>query len=419
MNKLDIFNIDKDIIKIVNEEESNLMSIYKDLEEKCYINTINVLNAFKSENVQESDFMGTTGYGYGDIGRSKIDNIFARIFNAESGLCRSQFISGTHALTVCLFALLRPNDTLLSITGLPYDTLHEVIGIKDNPSSLKSFNINYKQIDLINNEFDIKKIKEELKNNKIKVIEIQRSKGYSERKSISITKIEEVIKEIRKIDKDVIIMVDNCYCDFVETTSPIDVGADIMVSSLMKNLGGGISPNGAFIVGKKELIDLCADRLNVPGEGAEVGPSIHSNKDILMGLYYAPEVVLNSLKIAALTSKVLERLGYIVEPKYNEERVDIVESIYLENEDNLIKYTEGLQSGSIIDSNSTPIPFDMPGYKDKIIMASGSFVQGSTIAISCDAPIRKPYILFQQGSITYDSGKIALMCALSNLKRAN
>ncbi len=418
MNKLDIFNIDKDIIKIVNEEESNLMSIYKDLEEKCYINTINVLNAFKSENVQESDFMGTTGYGYGDIGRSKIDNIFARIFNAESGLCRSQFISGTHALTVCLFALLRPNDTLLSITGLPYDTLHEVIGIKDNPSSLKSFNINYKQIDLINNEFDIKKIKEELKNNKIKVIEIQRSKGYSERKSISITKIEEVIKEIRKIDKDVIIMVDNCYCEFVQDKEPIELGADIAVGSLIKNLGGGIASNGAYVVGRKHLIELVAERLTAPGLGKEVGPSGGANKMFLEGIYMAPSAVASSLKIAVLTSLVMEKLGFDVQPKYNDYRADIVQTLIFKDREKMIKYCQGIQRGSAIDSFATPYPAPMPGYDDEVIMASGSFTQGSSIEISCDGPLREPYIAYQQGSLTYEYGKLSIINAINSIKNA-
>ena len=254
-----------------------------------------------------------------------------------------------------------------------------------------------------------------MRKKKIKVIEIQRSKGYSSRKSIDIEKIKKVIEEIRKIDKNVIIMVDNCYCEFVEELSPIEVGVDIMVGSLIKNLGGGIANNGAYIVGKDSLIKLCAERLNLPGEGIDVGPTLNANKSFLMGLYHAPSVVASSLKTAILTSKVFEKLGYEVEPLFNEKRVDIVQSITFGNELDLIKYAEGIQNASAIDSNSVPIPTDMPGYDDKIIMASGSFTQGSSIEISCDGPLKEPYILFQQGGLTYEYGKIALMSAISKL----
>ena len=383
------------------------------------INSEKVLNAFIKEQVAETDFNATTGYGYNDLGRDKIEKIYADIFKAESALVRNQFISGSHALTVAFFALLRPGDTLLSITGKPYDTMDEVIGLKDNPSSLKSFGINYKQIDLVNNDFDYDKIKEVITTNKIKVIEIQRSKGYSTRKSLTIDTVESVIKFIKSIDKDIIIMVDNCYCEFVSAKEPIEVGADIAVGSLIKNLGGGIAPNGAYIVGRNDLIELCGERLTLPGEGKEVGPSLGINKQILQGLFLAPSVISSSLKTAIFTAGLLEELGYKVDPKYNEKRADIVENIIFEDEELLIKYTQGIQSNSPVDSNSLPIPDDMPGYTDKIIMASGSFTQGSSIELSCDGPLRPPYIAYQQGSLTYTYGRLAVINAaksISNLK---
>ena len=383
------------------------------------LNSEKVLNAFIKEQVAETDFNATTGYGYNDLGRDKIEKIYADIFKAESALVRNQFISGSHALTVAFFALLRPGDTLLSITGKPYDTMDEVIGLKDNPSSLKSFGINYKQIDLVNNDFDYDKIKEVITTNKIKVIEIQRSKGYSTRKSLTIDTVESVIKFIKSIDKDIIIMVDNCYCEFVSDKEPIEVGADIAVGSLIKNLGGGIAPNGAYIVGRNDLIELCGERLTLPGEGKEVGPSLGINKQILQGLFLAPSVISSSLKTAIFTADLLEELGYKVDPKYNEKRADIVENIIFEDEELLIKYTQGIQTNSPIDSNSLPIPDAMPGYTDKIIMASGSFTQGSSIELSCDGPLRPPYIAYQQGSLTYTYGRLAVINAakaLNNLK---
>ncbi len=324
-------------------------------------------------------------------------------------------ISGSHALSTTLFALLRPNDTLLSISGLPYDTLHEVIGIKENKSSLKSFGIHYEQIDLINDDFDYQKIEEYLKNNPVKVIEIQRSKGYSTRKSLSIEKLEKVIKLIKEINDQIIVMVDNCYCEFVGTVEPSEVGADIVVGSLIKNLGGGIAPNGGYIVGKKALIDLCGERLNLPGEGGEVGPTLGINKSILQGIYFAPSVVASALKTNVFTSLMLERLGYMVEPRFNEEKVDIVLNIYFKSKEDLIKYTEGIQMGSAIDASFLPIPSPMPGYDCDIIMASGSFTQGSSIELSCDGPVREPFIAYQQGSLTYEYGKIGVLMAIQHL----
>ena len=403
----------EELIKKIDLKIKDELSKVDELER---INSEKVLSAFIKEQVAETDFNSTTGYGYNDVGRDKIEKIYADIFKAESALVRNQFISGSHALTVAFFALLRPGDTLLSITGKPYDTMDEVIGLVDNKSSLKSFGIDYLQVDLINNDFDYDKIKEVITANKIKVIEIQRSKGYSTRCSLTIDKVASVIKFIKSIDKDIIIMVDNCYCEFVSEKEPIEVGADIAVGSLIKNLGGGIAPNGAYIVGKSDLISLCAERLTLPGEGSEVGPSLGFNRQLLQGLFLAPSVVASSLKTAIFTSALLEELGYNVEPKYNEKRADIVQNIIFNDEKLLIKYTQGIQANSPIDSNSLPIPDDMPGYTDKVIMASGSFTQGSSIELSCDGPLRSPYIAYQQGSLTYTYGRLAVINAVNNLK---
>ena len=306
---------------------------------------------------------------------------------------------------------------MLSISGLPYDTLHEVIGIVPNNSSLASFGVKYDQIDLIDNDFDYEKIERYLKENKVKLIEIQRSKGYSTRKSITIDKVEKVVKLIKSVDPEVIIMIDNCYCEFVESKTPTEVGADVMVGSLIKNLGAGIAPNGAYIAGRKDLVDLAGERLTCPGEGREVGPSLGINKSILQGLFMAPSVVASSLKTAILTSKALEELGYKVEPKYNDPRADIVQNIIFNDADMLIKYCQGIQAASPIDSNAIPEPWDMPGYTNKIIMASGAFTQGSSIELSCDGPIRPPYIAYQQGGLTYEYGRLGVSRAIEELKK--
>ncbi len=403
-------------VEIVEKAEQELEPIYKEITKVCNSNSLKVLNAFHNHNLSEIHLGSTTGYGYNDIGRDTIEKIFAEVLGAEKAVVRNQFISGSHALNVTLFGLLRPGDTMLSISGLPYDTLHEVIGIKDNPSSLKSFGINYKQIDLIDNDFDYDKIKNTLENDNIKLIEIQRSKGYSTRKSITIDKLEKVIKFIKDINKDIIVMVDNCYCEFVSSKEPTEVGADIMVGSLIKNLGGGIALNGAYVAGKANLIDLVGERLTLPGEGLEVGPSLGANRNIIQGLFFAPSVVSSALKTAVLTSKVLEDLGYDVEPKYNEKRADIVQNIVFNDKDKLIKYCQSIQSASPVDSQALPIPGDMPGYDDQVIMAAGCFTQGSSIELSCDGPLRSPYIAYQQGGLTYEYGRLAVIKAISDLE---
>lgn len=400
---------------LLEDIEGKLKSQFDTIDRQCEKNTEKVLKAFKNNNVSEIHFNQTTGYGYNDIGRDVVEKVYADVLGCESALVRNQFISGTHALTVTLFGLLRPGDTFLVISGKPYDTLDSVIGIKENESSLKSFNINCEQIDLVNNDFDYDKIEKYLKTNIPKIIYIQRSKGYSTRKSITIDKMEKVIKFIRNIWNDAVIVVDNCYCELVEDKTPVMVGANIMVGSLIKNLGAGISSNGAYVAGDSTLVEKIAERLTVPGQGSEVGPSLNANKDFLKGIYFAPSVVASSLKVAVLTSYLLENLGFNVEPKYNELRADIVQNIIFNDEKLLIKYVQGIQANSPIDANALPIPSDMPGYDSQIIMASGSFTQGSSIELSCDGPLRAPYIAYQQGSLTYHYGKLAVVNAIKSI----
>ena len=401
--------------ELIREAEMNIQNEFKHIEEIESFYSEKVLNAFIDNNVTEACFNTTTGYGYNDLGRDKLEKIYADIFSAEDAIVRSQFISGSHALNVTFFALLRPGDLLLSVSGLPYDTLHEVIGIKENSSSLKAWGVNYDQIDLVDNDFNYDAIEKYLTNNKVKVIEIQRSKGYSTRKSITIDKVEKVASLIKRVSPETIIMVDNCYCEFVEKKNPIEVGCDIIVGSLIKNLGGGIAPNGAYVAGKHDLIELVGERLSLPGEGREVGPTLGVNKSFYQGLFMAPSVVASSLKTAVLTAYVLDKLNYKVSPAYNEVRADIVQNVEFGNSEDLIKYVQGIQSGSPVDASATPIPWDMPGYDDQVIMAAGCFTQGSSIELSCDGPIRPPYIAYQQGGLTYNYGKLSLAKAVDKL----
>src|SRR5574344_1555697 len=413
------FGIDERVIELSEKIIKEIKPIFDQIDNDCELNTLKVLSSFNKHNISDMHFGSTTGYGYGDVGRDTIEKVFADVLGAEDCLVRGQFISGTHALTVALFAFLRPNDIFLSISGKPYDTLDEVIGIVDNKSSLKSYGVKYEQIDLINDDFDYEKIEQRVSNGNVKLIEIQRSRGYATRKSITLDKIEKVIKVIKNVNKDVIVMVDNCYGEFVGKVEPVQLGADLMVGSLIKNLGGGIAPNGAYIVGKKELVELAAERLTAPGLGKEVGPSLGMNKLFLQGLFMAPSVVASSLKTAVYASKMLEEMGYKPVPRFDEVRSDIVQTIEFGNKEDLIKYCQGIQMGSPVDSNSIPEPWDMPGYTDQVIMAAGAFTQGSSIELSCDAPIREPYMAFMQGGLTYEYGKLGVMKAVQKLQEKN
>lgn len=409
----------QDIIELSEQVEKEIEPVIEKVNKTCEINSKKVLEAFQKCKLQEAHLNSSTGYGIDEPGRNKIEEIYSHIFKAEDSLVRSQLISGTHALAITLSALLRPGDTMLSITGEPYDTLQTVIGIgkEKSKSSLKEFNIDYEQIELLENDFDISAIQERLKKKDIKLVEIQRSRGYSTRKSLTIEKIEKVIQAIREVNKEVIIMVDNCYGEFVQEKEPIEVGADIAVGSLMKNLGAGIANSGAYIVGKKDLIELCAERLTSPGIGKEIGPSLNQNTLFIKGLFFAPSVVASSLKTAIFASCLLEKLGYQVEPKYDELRADIVQTIHLGTEEDLVKFCQGIQMGSPIDSDVIPYPGDMGGYDDKVIMAAGTFTQGSTIELSCDGPIREPYIAYMQGGLTYEYGKLGILKAIEHMKK--
>lgn len=411
------FGIKNEILELSKKVEKEIQPQFEKIEQIKELNSLKVLEAFQYCRLSEMHLHSSTGYGIDEIGRNKIEEIYARIFRTEDALVRAQLISGTHALAVTLFGLLRPGDTLLSISGAPYDTLQTIIGIskEKSKSSLKEFGVKYEQIDLINDDFDIKAVQDRVAQNDIKVIEIQRSKGYSTRKSLTIDKIEKVINAIREVNKDVIIMVDNCYGEFVEEKEPTEVGADIIVGSLMKNLGAGIATSGAYIAGKKVLIELCAERLTAPGIGKEIGPSLNQNTAFIKGLFFAPSVVASSVKTAVFASKILEELGYKVSPKFDEPRADIVQTIELGDAEKLIKFCQGIQMGSPIDSDVIPEPGDMGGYDDKVIMAAGTFTEGSTIELSCDGPIRAPYIAYMQGGLTYEYGKLGILKALSLL----
>lgn len=414
---LENYGIDKELLELSKKVEEKIKDEFNQIDRICELNSYKVISAFQDCNLSETHLNSATGYGIEEPGRNKIEEIYAKIFKAEDSLVRAQLISGTHALAITLSGLLHPGDIMLSITGAPYDTLQTVIGLGENPSksSLKAYGVKYEEIELINNEFDIEKIQERLAKNDIKLIEIQRSRGYSTRKSLTIEKIEKVIKAIREVNKEVIIMIDNCYGEFVEEKEPIEVGADIVVGSLMKNLGAGIATSGAYIVGKKDLVGLCSERLTAPGIGKEIGPSLNQNILFLKGLFFAPQVVASSIKTAVFASCILEELGYIVEPKWNEKRADIVQTICLGSEEKLVKFCQGIQKGSPIDANVSPVPGDMGGYEDKVIMAAGTFTQGSTIELSCDGPIRKPYIAYLQGGLTYEYGKYGILKAIKEM----
>ena len=409
------FGIKKEILELSKEVEKEIQPQFEKIDKIKETNSLKVLEAFQYCRLSEMHLHSSTGYGIDEIGRNKIEEIYARIFRTEDALVRAQLISGTHALAVTLFGLLRPGDTMLSISGAPYDTLQTIIGIskEESKSSLKSFGVKYEQIELVEDDFDVKAIEERVAKKDIKLIEIQCSKGYSTRKSLTIDKIEKVIKAIRKVNTEVIIMVDNCYGEFVEEKEPTEVGADIIVGSLMKNLGAGIATSGAYIAGKKDLIELCAERLTAPGIGKEIGPSLNQNTAFIKGLFFAPSVVASSVKTAVFASRILEKLGYNVNPKYDEPRADIVQTIELGSADKLIKFCQGIQMGSPIDSYVVPEPSDMGGYDDKVIMAAGTFTEGSTIELSCDGPIREPYIAYMQGGLTYEYGKLGILKALS------
>lgn len=411
-----IYKVNDKIFEFVNKCESQID--FSDFDKIYEFNQLKVLNAFINNKVSESSFNSSTGYGYNDLGRDIIENVYKDVFKAEDALVRQQIVSGTHAICLALFALTRPGDTILSINGLPYDTLHETIGLTDSKSSLKSFNVAFDSVDLQNNDFNYDEIKNKLSKN-TKLVMIQRSRGYSTRYSLKLSQVKKAIELIKGINKDIIVLVDNCYGEFVNTIEPNELGADIVCGSLIKNVGGGLAKSGGYIVGRKNLIELCAERLTAPGLGKEVGVSFNENRNVLQGLYLAPQIVYNSLKIARLFSKVLNELNIETIPRFDESFDDIVLSIKLKNSALLQKFCNIIQSTSPVDAYLKPVSTDMPGYDSEVIMAAGCFVSGSSIELSCDAPMREPYMAFMQGGLTYYQGKYALMKIINELDLIN
>ena len=411
------FGISENVINIANETEKELETIFRELEDNCLKSSVKVLKAFQKNKVSTVDFNEVTGYGYYDGGREKLERIYADIFGAEDALVRPQIMSGTHALALAFFGLLKYGDTMISISGEPYDTLQSVIGLTgDSENSLIKHGIKYEQIELINNDFDYEKIASRVKEGNVKLIELQRSRGYSQRKSLTMDKITKVIKVIKDINPEVIVMVDNCYGEFVEDIEPTEVGADIFVSSLMKNLGAGIATSGGYIVGKKKYIHSIAERLTAPCIGKDLGANFNQLLSYYKGIFMAPSVVKSVLKTMTFASRMLERFGFEgVSPRYDEKRTDIIQTIELKSDEKLVKFCQGVQLGSPIESYVTPVPDDMPGYEHKEIMAGGSFTPGATIELSCDGPMCEPYTAYMQGGLTYEYGKIGIMVAIDNM----
>ncbi len=411
-----IFDIDEKILAHAKEAEAECSEMFKKIDRIAEYNGQKVLKAFIDNRVSESCLKGTTGYGYGDLGRDTIDKVFAQAFGGEDAVVRHTFVNGTHALSTALFGVLRMGDTMLSMTGKPYDTLEEVIGIRgeQGKGSLKDFGVKYVQADLIDEKYpDYDRLVELAKNAKVGYI--QRSRGYSLRPSLCIDIIEKMIKTVKAANPDIIVMVDNCYGEFVETREPLSVGADLIIGSLIKNPGGGIASTGGYICGRADLVEKCADRLTCVGMGKEVGCSLNQNREMLLGFFMAPQTVACSLKTSVFSCRFFEKLGYKTLPESDEKRTDIIASILLENEENLTAFCQGIQKGSPVDSYVTPEAWDMPGYDSKVIMAAGAFTMGASIELSADAPIRPPFAAWLQGGITYPSGKTGVMIAAQEM----
>lgn len=416
----DNFGISDKTLKLVSEAEESIKEQFKHIENICEINQLRVMKAFADNRVSDSHFVATTGYGYDDLGRDTLDRVYADIMGAEDALVRHNFISGTHTISTALFAVLRPNDILVSITGKPYDTLEEVIGIQGEAGngSLKDFGVKYVQIDLKHDGTpDLEQIKFTLTHMNVKAVTIQRSKGYGWRPTYSAKDIGALIEFVKEISPETICIVDNCYGEFVETEEPTAYGADLIAGSLIKNPGGGLAPTGGYIAGKQKYVELCAYRLTSVGIGKEAGASLGFNRQMYQGLFMAPHVVSQALKAAVLCSAVFEKLGFEVDPKPNEIRHDIIQSIKFGDPDKVTAFCQGIQKGAPVDSFVTPEPWDMPGYSSQVIMAAGAFVQGASIELSADAPIKPPYIAYMQGGLTYESAKLGIMVAADKMIR--
>lgn len=413
--------IDKDILALSKKADLELRDYFKEVEDICFINSNRVLSAFINNKVSYNDFSEINGYGNYDGGRDKLERIFAEVLGCEDALVRPQIMSGTNALYLAFSGILKNNDTLISLTGTPYDSLQEMIGIVgDSYHSLKNNGVKYEEIDLIGNDFNYERIVERLKKNDVRMVEIQKSRGYSNRLSLSNSQLEKIIKKIREINNDVIIMVDNCYGELVEDREPGHIGADLVVGSLMKNLGGGIATSGGYIAGRNDLIEIIAERFCAPGVGKNQGANYNTNLAYLKGIFMAPNATKEALKSMIFTSYMLEKLNFKnISPKYNEKRYDIIQAVDLLNKDNLLLFANGLQEGSPIDSFVKVVAAPMPGYPFDEVMACGSFCQGSTIELSCDAPVKEPYTMFIQGGLSYEHAKLSIMLALTKIKEAN
>ena len=412
-----LLGISNKVIELAKECEEELQGRFEEVDNIALYNTAKVLKAFKNNRISDTHFKATTGYGYDDIGREAIEKVYADIFKAEDALVRINFVNGTHSLSTAIAGNLLPGDLLVSITGKPYDTLAETIGIVENNMSLMAMGVQYKQVELKDGSFDTEKVLEVIKNNKVKMVFIGRSRGYETRPSQTIEKIGNIIAKIKEVDNNVIVMVDNCYGELVETMEPTEVGADILAGSLIKNLGGGLCETGGYIVGRKDLVENAAKRLTAPGIGKECGATLGKNKEILQGLFMAPQAVNNAIKTAILTAAMLEKLGYEVTPNAWEDRTDIIQAIILKDAKKLISFIQGIQASSPVDSFVLPEPWDMPGYNDPVIMAAGTFVSGASIELSCDAPVKEPYAVFMQGGLTYESAKLGVCTAIDKMLR--
>lgn len=415
--KVILENINKRVLDLSIEAENDLKDIFKKIDEVCFKNSNKILSAFIDNKVEYADFTDRNGYGYYDSGREKLEAIFAQILGCEDALVRTQIMSGTNALYLAFSALLKHGDTMISLSGKPYDSLLKMVGlVGDSTQSLIANGVKYEQIDLIDDKFDLERIKSRLEKNDVKLVEIQRSRGYSSRKSLTISQIEECIKVIRSVNKDVIIMVDNCYGELVEEKEPGHVGADIVVGSLMKNLGGGIACSGGYIAGKEKYILMVADRLTSPGIGKDLGANFNQNINFFKGIYMAPNAVKSALKTQIFASYLLEKTGFKgISPRYNEFRTDIIQLIELGSEKNLVTFARSIQSSSPVDSSVYIMPAPMAGYPCDVVMAAGCFTEGSTIELSADAPCKEPYTLYMQGGLTYEYGKLSIMNALSKV----
>ncbi len=403
------FGISEELIAMAAEVEESLSDRFAEIDKTTQYNQQKVLSAFIGNYVTESMFAASTGYGYGDRGRDVLDRVVADTFGTEDALIRHNFVSGTHALTVALFGLLRPNDTMLCVTGIPYDTLQGVIGIRPSNGSLAEFGVNYRQIDLVDGNVDLEAIPSQITPD-VKMVYIQRSRGYTLRPSLSVAQIEEIGKIAKSVREDVLVVVDNCYGEFVETAEPLN-NVDIIVGSLIKNPGGGIAPTGGYIAGKEKYVEMCSYRLTTPGTGKEVGCTLGNNRALFMGFFNAPHVTGEALKTAVFCAGLFEKLGYTCSPSSLESRHDIIQSVIMGSPEPLIAFCRGIQSGSPVDANAAPEPWDMPGYDSQVIMAAGAFTLGASIELSADAPLREPFAVWMQGGLNYHSAKVGILLA--------